>query len=267
MQTHVALSQENDISYLTFACDEPGKPNTLDLQVLDELAARVDEIHCAPDTVRAVIVRSSSPRYFVVGANINALQTLTPQTIIPWVQRGHAVFNALAALPLPVIARVEGYALGGGLELAMACDLIVASREAKLGQPEANLGLVSGWGGSYRLPWRVGLARAKELFFTGRVIDAEAAYAMGLVDFVGDSAEVEHYLASLLDGVRACGRLALSHMKALIDASPSATIAENCQAEAVASSVCLASDDTQSRVASYLQSRKKGRKEVALSAR
>jgi len=260
MQTHVIYQRENDIGYLTFACDEPGKPNTLDLQVLDELAARLDEIRCTLDCLRAVIVRSDSPRYFVVGANINALQTLTPQTIIPWVQRGHAVFNGLAALPLPVIARVEGYALGGGLELAMACDLIVASRDAKLGQPEANLGLVSGWGGSYRLPRRVGLSRAKELFFTGKAIDADAAYAMGLVDFVGDSAEVERHINGLLDGIRNCGRLAVSHMKALIDASPSATIGENCQAEAVASSLCLASDDTQTRVANYLQSRKAGRK-------
>jgi enoyl-CoA hydratase len=260
MQTHVTYQSQDDIGYLTFACDEPGKPNTLDLQVLDELVVCLDEIRAALKDLRAVIVRSDSSRYFVVGANINALQTLTPQSIVPWVQRGHAVFNALAALPLPVIARVEGYALGGGLELAMACDLIVASREARLGQPEANLGLVSGWGGSYRLPRRVGLSRAKELFFTGKIIDAEAAYAMGLVDFVGDGAAVEQHIAGLLDGIRTCGRLAVSHMKALIDASPSSTIGENCQAEAVASSLCLASDDTQTRVTNYLQSRKAGRK-------
>jgi len=261
MQTHVLYERENDIAYLTLTCDEPGKPNTLDLQVLDELAARLDEVRSALGDLRAVVVRSDSSRYFVVGANINALQTLTPQTIVPWVQRGHAVFNTLAALPLPVIARVEGYALGGGLELALACDLIVASREARLGQPEANLGLVSGWGGSFRLTRRVGVARAKELFFTGKAIDAQTALAIGLVDFVGDASEVERYLATLLNGIRACGPLAVSQLKALLDNSPAATIAENCQAEALASSVCLASEDTQARVASYLSSRKKGHRE------
>jgi enoyl-CoA hydratase len=260
MQTHVIYQRDSDVAYLTFSCDEPGKPNTLDLQVLDELAARLEEIRSDLDALRAVIVRSDSPRYFLVGANINALQTLTPQTIIPWVQRGHAVFNALATLPLPVIARVEGYALGGGLELAMACDLIVASRDARLGQPEANLGLVSGWGGSYWLPQRVGLARAKELFFTGKAIDAEAAYAIGLVDFVGDSAGVEQHIIAMLGDIRSCGRLAVAYMKALIDHSSFVIIAENCQAEAVASSLCLASDDAQARIANYLESRRKGRK-------
>jgi enoyl-CoA hydratase len=202
-------------------------------------------------------VRSSSDRYFVVGANINALQTIDAETIVPWVTKGHTVFNQLESLPMPVIARIEGYALGGGLELAMACDILAASRNAKFGQPEANLGFVTGWGGSHRLPRRVGLGRAKELFFTGKVIDAEQASAIGLIDFVGDSSELEEYLSSLIEGIRRCSGLAVSEMKKLVNDSLDLTLEQACAAEAVASSICIASQDTKVRVTEFLESRKK----------
>lgn len=146
MQTTVKLSMDADIGTLTFVCDETGKPTTLDLRVLDELDAHLSTIESHSDRLRAVLVESAYPKYFIVGANINALKTLNADTIVPWVKKGHEVFNRLEALPLPVIAIVEGYALGGGLELAMACDMILAADTAKFGQPEANLGVVSGWG-------------------------------------------------------------------------------------------------------------------------
>ena len=261
MQTHVSLEQEGDLGILTFACDEPGKPATLDLRVLDELEEGLKEIRSRVEELRAVVVRSDCDRYFIVGANINALQTLDAATIVHWVQRGHAVFDQLESLPLPVIARVEGYALGGGLELALACDLIVASREAKLGQPEASLGFVAGWGGSYRLPRRIGVTKAKELFFTARIVDAEEACEMGLVDFCGERAEVERYLESLFEGVRSCSPLAISEMKKLIHRSLHISLRESCLEEAVASSACLSSGDTRARVAAFLESRKKKRTE------
>ena len=259
MRTHVSYQCREDAAYLTFACDEAGKPNTLDQGVLDELAGRIEEVNAASAQLRAVIVQSDNDRYFIVGANINALQTLTPETIIPWVRKGHAVFSQLQALPLPVIAMVRGYALGGGLELALACDLILASRGAKLGQPEANLGLVSGWGGSYRLPRRVGTARAKELFFTGKVVGAEEAYQLGLVDFVGDDDQLQEHLTSLLEQIRGCGPLAIAHMKRLLNNSATADLERNGLDEAVASSLCLASEDAQRRVSHYLQKRARGK--------
>jgi enoyl-CoA hydratase len=253
MQTHVTFEHKGDIGYLTFACETPGKPTTLDLHVLNELDACLDEVETLTATLRAIIVQSAFPKYFLVGANINALQTLNAETIVPWVQGGHAVFNRLARLPLPVIAKVEGYALGGGLELVMACDLIAATESARFGQPEANLGVVAGWGGSYRLPRRVGLAKAKELFFTGRIVDAATAHDIGLADFVGD---VNAYLDALLADIRKCGRVAVASMKRLIDNSPGITIEQNCLDEAVASSRCMADADTQARVANYLEGRK-----------
>jgi enoyl-CoA hydratase len=256
MKTHVRLEWQEDMAYLILSCDEPGKPPTLDYATLDELEQRISEIRVAAG-VRAVIVKSDAEKYFVVGANINALTTLNSETIVPWIQRGHAVFNQLAALPLPVIARVEGFCLGGGLELAMACDLIVASRNAKLGQPEANLGLVAGWGGCYRLPRRVGVSRAKEMFFTARILSAEQAYAIALVDFVGDTGDVDAHLISLMQGMRAMSPLALAEMKRLVDQSFDTTLKEACRVEAEASRLCMSSEDTKARVASYLENRRK----------
>jgi enoyl-CoA hydratase len=255
VQTHVTFRQEDDLGYLTFACDEPGKPATLDLVTLQELEDHIRRVQAAQGELRAVIVQSNSRKYFVVGANINALATLDAETIIPWIQRGHAVFNQLEALPLPVIARVDGYALGGGLELAMACDMIVASRGAKFGQPEAHLGFVAGWGGTFRLPRRVGSVRAKELLFTGKVIDAQQACDYGLVDFCGDPSGVDDYLSATLENVRQCSALAIAQTKALINDTSASTRQQRCLEETIASCICLSAGDTQARIRAFFASR------------
>jgi len=256
MQTHILLKFDGDLATLTLTPDEPGKPPTLDYTALDELAGHVAAIRAA-DGLRAVILRSASEKYFCVGANINALKTLDAETIVPWVERGHAVFNDLAALPLPVIACVEGFCLGGGLELAMACDLIVASNTARFGQPEAALGVIAGWGGTWRLLRRVGVTRAKELFFTGKVIAADEAATIGLASFAGELAEMEAYLAAFLEGLRRCSPLAVAQMKAIVDRSDALTRDEAGRAEAEASHECMASSDTRARVAEYLESRRR----------
>jgi len=256
MQTTVKLTFDGDIGKLTFSCDEIGKPTTLDHKVLDELDRHLAAIESHSDKLRAVIVESAYPKYFIVGANINILKTLNAETIVPWVKKGHRVFNRLEAIPLPIIARVEGYALGGGLELAMACDLILAATSAKFGQPEANLGVVSGWGGSYRLPLRVGVAKAKEMFFTAAILDANTAFDIGLVDFVGDKTSLDSHIEVLLDGIRRCGALAVSKMKALINRSPYSDILANGEEEARASKECMADETTMNRISRYLASRK-----------
>ena len=148
------------------------------------------------------------------------------------------------------------FALGGGLELAMACDLIVATEDAKFGQPEANLGLVAGWGGTQRLPQRIGTARAKELFFTARGISAETALAYGLVSFVGDAQAVDTYLDHLFEEMRPLSVSAIGHMKNLVNVSAQMTQTENCAAEADASQQLLSGTDTQERVANFLDSHK-----------
>ncbi len=253
MATQIHHRRQKDVITLTFAATEPGKPPTLDLDVLDQLDDILIKIAKDPRGVRALLIRSNSEKYFIVGANIKALATLDAQRIGPWVRRGHEVFNRLSEFPLPVIAWVEGYALGGGLELALACDLILATDNAKLGQPEAKLGLVSGWGGSHRLPRRVGLAKAKEMFFTGKIIDARAARDVGLVDYVGLREAVRKYLDELLAGIRDCSPFAVAQMKLLLDESLDTTIDENGQAEANASYRCMSDQETLQRIQEFLQ--------------
>lgn len=254
MQTHIAFERKGTIGYLTLACDEPGKPPTLDLEALGELAEKVAEIR-ADASLRALIVQSDSAKYFCVGANINALAMLDTESIVPWVQKGHAVFDALEALPIPVIAFVRGYALGGGLELALACDFIVAHKEARFGQPEASLGVIAGWGGTYRLPRRVGVAKAKELLFSGRIISAEEALRSGLVEFVGEEAEVERYLAELLESIQKCSAVSIAQMKQLLNEGGPR---EGCCArEAKASRACFSTEDTRARIAGFLERRRK----------
>jgi enoyl-CoA hydratase len=255
----VTFERRGEFGYLCFACDEPGKPPTLDIEVLDELARHLDEIKAVATALRAVVVQSNSSKYFIVGANINALDTLDAQSIVPWIRKGHTVFNQLAALPMPVIARIEGYALGGGLELAMACDLLVAARSAKFGQPEANLGIVAGWGGTYRLPRRVGVAKAKELFFTAQIIDAQTAYQIGLINACVDNDKLDDEIDSLLASIRKCGAVAVSQTKALVDKSFDITVEESGDYEAAASRLCMSAGDTQARIRAFLASKGKPR--------
>lgn len=259
MSTRVTLTQQDDTAYLTLASERAGKPATLDLDVLAQLEECLHEIQDRLDELRAVILRSDSQRHFCVGADINALETLDADTIVPWIERGHAVFDQLEDLPLPAIARVDGYALGGGLELAMACDLIVASEEARFGQPEAGLGFVAGWGGTYRLPRRVGIAGAKALLFSARIVDAQEAFRLGLIDFIGDAEAVDAYLADLLQGIRSCSPLALAEIKQLANKSQGMDRKANCRAEVVASVRCISSPDTKARVRAFLEGRRRKR--------
>ena len=177
--TAVALNVAADLATLTLSAG--GKPPTLDHDLLDGLDAAIEAIEKSPQ-VRAVILRGDTDKYFAVGANINALKTLDESTMARWVEHGHAVFNRLERLVVPTLARVSGWCVGGGLELAMACDLIIASESAKFGQPEAKLGFITGWGGAARLRDRVGAGRARLLLLTGRTIDAAEALRIGLAD-------------------------------------------------------------------------------------
>jgi enoyl-CoA hydratase len=253
MNTTLKFHIQEDIGYLRFACDPPEKPITLDLHVFAELDDYLSKIRSQLDLIRAVIIQTESDKYFIVGANINALKTLDANTITPWVERGHSVFNHIEDLPIPVIAQVNGYALGGGLELALACDIIIASSNARFGGPEAKLGLVPGWGGTFRLAQRIGLSRAKELFFTGKIIDAQSALRIGLVNYVGEPEEQDKYLQQLIADIKVCSPLAVAEIKGLVDWSGTANRREAGEKEAASSIRCIESKDTQNRIRTFLE--------------
>ena len=216
-----------------------GKPPTLDPAVMDAFDRVLAEIEARAGELSAVVLQSASPNFFCAGANINVLETINRDTIGPWVERGHALMNRLEALPVPVVARVEGYALGGGLELAMACDLIFASCNGKFGQTETKLGFVTGWGGSYRLVRRVGLARAKELAFSGRIFDADEAVRLGVAEWSGTPEALALHLREFLAAAAANSRVANREMKRLLVSCVSTGLAENVALESAASQRCL----------------------------
>jgi enoyl-CoA hydratase len=176
----VELHVEDDIA--TVLLNRPDKLNALTPEMLDDLdrvLARVD----ADPAIRAVVVISAGDRAFCVGADINRFKVLDGAAMWwHWTRRGHQVFDRLASLRQPTVAAIDGHAFGGGLEIALACDLRVVSREAQLGLTEVGLGTVPGWGGTQRLPAQVGATRAKQLILTGAPIDADTALAWGLVN-------------------------------------------------------------------------------------
>ena len=159
--------------------------NALDRPTLEELRDRLAEV--AGDTAVAVVVLTGAgDRAFVAGADIKYMSGLSADEALAWGELGHHSAQLLETMPQPTIAAIQGFALGGGCELALACDLRYASSSAKLGQPEINLGIIPGWGGTQRLARVCGLGVAKDLILTGRLVDADEALRLGLVNAVHD---------------------------------------------------------------------------------
>jgi len=199
----------------TVTLDRPAKLNALSAAVLDELFAVVSELDArAPhERPRVLVLASSSERAFAAGADISELGTLDAEAARELSERGHRLAEALDSANFPSIAAVNGVALGGGLELALAADLIVCSDKARFGQPEINLGLIPGFGGTFRLAARVGIGRARRLLYTGETIDAARAEALGLVDGVYPHAEFAVRVAELGRALADKAPLALSALK------------------------------------------------------
>ncbi|HZU16554.1 MAG TPA: enoyl-CoA hydratase-related protein [Candidatus Dormibacteraeota bacterium] len=176
----IELSRRGDCALLTL--NRPQVLNALTFAMLDELEGHLEEVvHMG---VRAVIVTGAGDRAFCAGADIDEYRSRPPIENKRRMQRGQALFQRLEELPLLSVAAINGYALGGGLELALACTFRVAVRGAKLGCPEIKLGVIPGYGATQRLPRLIGPARARQLILTGRMVDADRAEAIGLVDRV-----------------------------------------------------------------------------------
>jgi len=230
LSTSIVLSIEDSIAEICLI--PPGrKPPTLDAVSLGEFEVILKQIHEEASRIQMVVVTTTSEKFFCVGANVDALKDMNEKTIGPWVARGHELFNQLEDLPMPTIAKVNGYALGGGLELAMACDFIFATPIAQLGLTEAKLGFVSGWGGSFRLVERIGHSLAKRCFFTAKMLDAATALKVGLVDFVGSGEEIDREIEMLARESSSCSRFAIKSFKKILNEERLAARQRNLEAE------------------------------------
>lgn len=215
---YVALKTEARTALLTIA--RPEALNALNTRMLRELEAAFDHL-AEEQEIRAVIVTGSGEKAFIAGADIGEMEGHTSEEAERFSRSGHRLMAKIEQLPQPVIAAVNGYALGGGCELALACDFRLASRNAQFGQPEVRLGIIPGFGGTQRLPRLIGPGLAKELLFTGRTIPAERAREIGLVNEVyGSRAELDAHAFQLAETIAGRAPLAVQRIKKLVNHGP-----------------------------------------------
>ena len=186
--------------------------NVLSRPLIEALSARLSEAEADPEA-RTVVIRSAFEKSFAAGAKIREMSDLNPDRARVHGGRGQAITRQIERLPLPVLAAVRGVALGGGCEICLACDFIIASEDAQFGQPEINLGVMPGWGGTRRLPRRIGPARARRWIMTGRSVPASEAFAQGLVDRVVPPAEVLSAALALAEELASKPPIALAAAK------------------------------------------------------
>jgi enoyl-CoA hydratase len=215
------ISVDGPIAVVTI--DREPVLNALSSKVISELAHAAGELEISHD-VRVVILTGAGDKAFVAGADIAEMLEMTPVQAHAFAQMGGALGNAIETSDKAWIAAVNGFALGGGCELALACDFIHASERAKFGQPEVKLGVIPGFGGTQRLPRRVGVAKAKELCMTGEAIGAEEALRIGLADAVWPHAELPGKVRELAQKIADNGPLAVAEAKRLIHLGQSAPL-------------------------------------------
>lgn len=237
----------------TLTVNRPDKLNALNGRLIEELAQAVEALR-ADEAVGGVLV-TGAERAFVAGADIGELAGLTPATGQALAARGQEVFGRIASSPKPVIAAVNGFALGGGCELAMACHVRVASERAKFGQPEVRLGLVPGYGGTQRLSRLVGRGAALRLLLTGDMIDAPEALRLGLVDQVVPAEELLGTSRALLERMLANAPLALAQCIALVERSADVPLGAGLAYEAAAFGLLSGTKDRAEGTAAFLEKR------------
>ena len=235
--------------------NRPKALNALNTQTLKELGQIVEELSSNKE-VKVVIISGSGEKAFVAGADIAEMKNNTPLESRQFAQLGHKVFTSIENMPQVVIAAVNGFALGGGCELALACDIRIASKKAKFGLPEVTLGITPGFAGTQRLPRLVGKGIAKELIFTGDMIDSEEAYRIGLVNKIYEPEELLTKAQELASKINSRGTCAVSLAKSAINngLNMDETSAYNYEVEVF--SLCFATNDQKEGMSAFLEKRK-----------
>ncbi len=232
--------------------NRPDKLNALNREVLESLLRIFSELRSSD--ARVAIVTGAGEKAFVAGADIAGMKSFGSAQAKAFADLGHRVGDAIESAPFPVIAAVNGFALGGGCELAMACDLIYASEKAKFGQPEVNLGVIPGFGGTQRLARRVGWGKARELIYTADVIDAAEAHRIGLCEAVLPPAELLAHVRKVADKIATKGPLAIAQAKVVMRrGDPSLQTANELEAQAFA--MLFGTDDQKEGMTAFLEKR------------
>ena len=248
----VEVTKKDHIAVVTM--NRPEALNALNEQVLRDLNAALDAVEANDEVL--VVILTGAGRSFVAGADIGQMKDLTPVQAKKFGSYGNQVFLKLENFPKPVIAAVNGFALGGGCELSMACDIRLASEKAKFGQPEVGLGITPGFSGTQRLPRRVGVAKAKELIFSGKQIGAEEAKRIGLVNEVYAAEELLNKAVEMAKSFTANAPIAVKYSKACIDRGMQMDIDNGIALENELFAMCFATEDQKEGMGAFLEKRK-----------
>lgn len=253
MSTYETLLVERDGAVALLTVNRPEKLNALSGQVRADLVAALDALR-GDDAVRVLVITGAGDKAFIAGADIAEFAGRTPLQQRA-VMTGVRVFDEIAAYPKPVIAMVNGFCLGGGCELALACDVRIAADTAKFGQPEINLGIIPGGGGTQRLPRVVGMGQAMRLVLSGERIDAAEALRIGLADVVHPAAELRERTMEFARSMAAKSPVALRMAKSAVRAAAEMPLGAGLQYETELFVTCFSSDDKREGVAAFQEKR------------
>ncbi len=245
--------KEDGVGLLTV--NRPKSLNALNPQTLDEINNVLDVIE-KEQSVKVLVITGAGEKAFIAGADISEFPKMNSLQAYLFAEKGQRLFFRIEQLPIPVIACVNGFALGGGCELAMSCDFIYASDKAKFGQPEINLGIIPGFGGTQRLARLVGRAKAKELCMTGEMISAEEAKAIGLVAKVFPAESLLEETLKIASSLAKKSQVAIRAIKRVIDEGIGSDLRSGCELEANTFALTFVSEDAKEGVAAFLEKRK-----------
>ncbi len=239
----------------TIKINRPQVLNALNKDTISELASAVEELD-ADKNVKVVILTGEGDKAFIAGADIKQMADMTSLDAKKFAELGHNMLMKIENSRLPFIAAINGYALGGGCEVLMACDICIAVKSAKIGQPEINLGVHPGFGGTQRLPRLVGRMKAKELLFTGKNIDAEEAYKIGLVNMVVDDDKLMETVHKLAGQIASKSTVQTAFIKSLVNKGTDIDINSACSLEISYFSSSFSTNDQKEGMKAFLEKRK-----------
>ena len=248
------LEKQNGVAVLTI--NRPSVLNALNKEVFVDLDDCLTKIAVDPE-IAVLVITGAGDRSFIAGADISYMQNMGPVESLEWGMFGQKIVDMIEALPQPVIAAINGFALGGGNELAMGCDMRFASEKAKFGQPEPGLGVTPGFGGTQRLPRLIGLGRANYLLHSGNVIDSRTALEWGLVDMVFPHEELLAKVMEIAEKIARHPRTAVRQIKQCVLHGLEAPKHSGLNLEAQAFAVCFATEEQKEKMKAFLDKSKK----------
>jgi len=245
------LKVEREEKIVQITINRQDKLNAMNLDVMDEFISLLDNLE--KDSSRVIIITGDGPKAFSAGADIEYMSKIGPTEAEKYALRGHEVLNRIEKLEKPVIAVVNGYALGGGCELALSCDIRFASPNAQLGQPEVTLGICPGWGGTQRLLRIIGPARAKDLIFSGRKIMAEEAFSMGLVNKIFPSEILLSETKAYAKVISKNNSFAIGISKMLVNRGIDTNLDTGLKLEIYSWAVCFSTKEREERMRKFIE--------------